>query len=85
MYFHLTESFSVPCPYGLQITEKCLVPILQLQYLKELILVECPGIDDVGLGILKESCKSLEVLIFSDGLIKVTISRLAIAALNCLI
>ncbi|XP_022848917.1 F-box/LRR-repeat protein 3-like isoform X2 [Olea europaea var. sylvestris] len=55
----------------LLITEKCLVPILQLQYLKELILVECPGIDDVGLGILKESCKSLEVLIFSDGLIKV--------------
>ncbi|KAL2488572.1 F-box/LRR-repeat protein 3 [Forsythia ovata] len=46
----------------LLITEKCLAPILQLQQLKELILVECPGIDDEGIRTLKEGCKSLEVL-----------------------
>jgi hypothetical protein len=45
----------------LQITEKCLPPIFQLQQLKELILVGCSGIDDDGLATLKQASKPLEV------------------------
>lgn len=41
----------------LQITEKCLPPILQLQHLEELVLEECHGIDDEGLEALKRNCK----------------------------
>ncbi|KAA8549474.1 hypothetical protein F0562_001158 [Nyssa sinensis] len=50
----------------LPITEKCLRPILQLQHLKELVLVGCPGIDDEGLAMLKQGCKSLETLNMSN-------------------
>lgn len=48
----------------LQVTEKCLPPILQLQKLKELILVGCSGIDDEGLVTLKQGCRELEVPFF---------------------
>nr|GMD64328.1 F-box/LRR-repeat protein 3-like isoform X2 [Ipomoea batatas] len=46
----------------LPITEMCLLPILQLQHLKELILVGCPGLDDDGLASLKQGSNSLEIL-----------------------
>ncbi|KAI3461696.1 hypothetical protein Pfo_018359 [Paulownia fortunei] len=46
----------------LPITEICLSPILQLQNLKELALIGCPGIDDESLTNLKQGSKSLEVL-----------------------
>lgn len=47
--------------FSLQITEKCLPHILQLQHLEDLILEGCLGIDDEGLVTLKHSCKSLKV------------------------
>ncbi|THG22467.1 hypothetical protein TEA_002235 [Camellia sinensis var. sinensis] len=50
----------------LPITEKCLPPIMQLQYLQELVLMGCPGIDDEVLATLKQSCKSLEVINISN-------------------
>nr|TKR85318.1 small nuclear ribonucleoprotein U2B [Populus alba] len=43
----------------LQITEKCLPSILQLQHLEDLVLEGCLGIDDDGLSTLQQSCKSL--------------------------
>ncbi|XP_027090907.1 F-box/LRR-repeat protein 3 isoform X2 [Coffea arabica] len=46
----------------LPITEKCLPPILQLQQLKELVLVGCSGIDDEGLVTLNQGYKPLEML-----------------------
>lgn len=46
----------------LRITEKCLPPILQLQQLKELVLVECSGIDDEGLVALNQGYRPLEML-----------------------
>ncbi|XP_057955895.1 F-box/LRR-repeat protein 3-like isoform X2 [Malania oleifera] len=46
----------------LPITSKCLQPILQLQHLKDLVLVGCLGIDDNGLATLKHGCNSLEKL-----------------------
>jgi len=45
----------------LQITEKCLPSILQLQHLEDLVLEGCLGIDDDGLSTLQQSCKSLKV------------------------
>lgn len=47
--------------YGVQITDKGLSPVLELQSLKELALVGCPGIDDESLKNLKQGSKSLEV------------------------
>ncbi|KAH6765719.1 RNI-like superfamily protein [Perilla frutescens var. hirtella] len=46
----------------LPITDKGLSPVLQLQNLKELTLVGCPGIDDDSLKNMKQGSKSLEVL-----------------------
>ncbi|XP_057534978.1 F-box/LRR-repeat protein 3-like [Amaranthus tricolor] len=44
------------------ITEKSLVPILQLAHLEELVLVGCLGIDDDGLAFLNEGCSTLKRL-----------------------
>ena len=44
-----------------QITNKCLPSILKLQYLEDLVLEGCFGIDDDSLAVLKQGCKSLEV------------------------
>lgn len=44
-----------------QITNKCLPSILKLQYLENLVLEGCFGIDDDSLAVLKQGCKSLEV------------------------
>lgn len=46
----------------LQISDKCLPSILNLQYLEDLALVGCFGIDDNSLAVLKNGCKSLKVL-----------------------
>ena len=46
----------------LQITDKCLPSILNLQYLEDLVLEGCFGIDDNSLAVLKHGCKSLKVL-----------------------
>ena len=35
-------------PSALQITEKCLPPILELEHLEDLVLEGCRGIDDDG-------------------------------------
>ncbi|KAJ6289231.1 hypothetical protein OIU76_025108 [Salix suchowensis] len=45
----------------LQITEKCLPSILQLQHLEDLVLEGCLGIDDNALSTLQQSCKSLKI------------------------
>ncbi|CAI9107096.1 OLC1v1006382C1 [Oldenlandia corymbosa var. corymbosa] len=50
----------------LPITEKCLSPVLQLEHLKELILVGCIGIDDDGLLTLRQGCRTLENLNLSS-------------------
>ncbi|CAK7351955.1 unnamed protein product [Dovyalis caffra] len=50
----------------LQITEKCLPSILQLQHLEDLVLEGCLGIDDDGLSTLQQSCKSLKTLNMSN-------------------
>jgi hypothetical protein len=47
----------------LQITDKCLPSILNLQHLEDLALEGCFGIDDNSLAVLKNGCKSLKVLI----------------------
>ncbi|ESR45203.1 F-box/LRR-repeat protein 3 [Citrus sinensis] len=46
----------------LPITEKCLPPVVKLQYLEDLVLEGCHGIDDDGLASLEYSCKSLKAL-----------------------
>ncbi|KAB5512869.1 hypothetical protein DKX38_029897 [Salix brachista] len=50
----------------LQITEKCLPSILQLQHLEDLVLEGCLGIDDDALSTLQQSCKSLKTLNMSN-------------------
>lgn len=50
----------------LPITEKCLPPILQLEYLEDLVLEGCLGIDDDGLATLKHGSKSLKTLNMSN-------------------
>lgn len=50
----------------LQITEKCLPSILQLQHLEDLVLEGCLGINDDGLSTLQQSCKSLKTLNMSN-------------------
>ncbi|KAB5524422.1 hypothetical protein DKX38_022171 [Salix brachista] len=50
----------------LQITEKCLPSILQLQHLEDLVLEGCLGIDDNALSTLQQSCKSLKTLNMSN-------------------
>ncbi|KAK3032878.1 hypothetical protein RJ639_037055 [Escallonia herrerae] len=50
----------------LPITKKCLLPILELQYLEDLFLEGCFGIDDDSLAALKKGCKSLETLDMSS-------------------
>lgn len=47
----------------MQITDKCLSQILELEHLEDLILEGCYGINDDSLAALKLGCKSLEVLI----------------------
>ncbi|KAH9716583.1 F-box/LRR-repeat protein 3 [Citrus sinensis] len=44
------------------ITEKCLPPVVKLQYLEDLVLEGCHGIDDDGLASVEYSCKSLKAL-----------------------
>ncbi|OVA17218.1 Leucine-rich repeat [Macleaya cordata] len=48
------------------ITNKCLPSILQLQYLNDLVLVGCAGLDDEGLTNLRQGSMSLETLNLSD-------------------
>ncbi|XP_021861299.1 F-box/LRR-repeat protein 3 [Spinacia oleracea] len=50
----------------LPITSKCLPAILKLQYLEELILEGCFGIDDDSLTLLKQGSKSLKTLDISS-------------------
>ncbi|KAH8480017.1 hypothetical protein H0E87_030292 [Populus deltoides] len=50
----------------LQITEKCLPSILQLQHLEDLVLEGCLGINDDGLSTVQQSCKSLKTLNMSN-------------------
>ncbi|PSS23858.1 F-box/LRR-repeat protein [Actinidia chinensis var. chinensis] len=50
----------------LPITNKCLPSILKLQYLEDLVLEGCFGIDDDSLAVLKQGCKSLESLDMSS-------------------
>uniref|UniRef100_A0A5B6ZCA3 Putative F-box/LRR-repeat protein 3 n=2 Tax=Davidia involucrata TaxID=16924 RepID=A0A5B6ZCA3_DAVIN len=50
----------------LPITNKCLPPILKLQYLEDLVLEGCFGIDDDSLAVLKQGCKSLKTLDMSS-------------------
>lgn len=50
----------------LTITSKCLPAILKLQYLEELILEGCYGIDDDSLTLLKQGSKSLKTLDMSS-------------------
>ncbi|GFS38551.1 RNI-like superfamily protein [Actinidia rufa] len=50
----------------LPITNKCLPEILKLQYLEDLVLEGCFGIDDDSLAVLKQGCKSLETLDMSS-------------------
>ncbi|KAJ7961144.1 F-box/LRR-repeat protein 3 [Quillaja saponaria] len=50
----------------LPITEKCLPSILKLQYLEDLVLEGCFGIDEDSLGILKHGCKTLKKLDISS-------------------
>ncbi|KAL6987915.1 hypothetical protein U1Q18_013661 [Sarracenia purpurea var. burkii] len=50
----------------LPITNKCLPSILSLQYLEDLVLEGCFGIDDDNLTVLKQGCKSLETLDMSS-------------------
>lgn len=47
--------------FFMQIGNKCLSQILQLQQLEELVLEGCYGIDDDGLAAFKLGCKSLQV------------------------
>ncbi|KAK2981781.1 hypothetical protein RJ640_010298 [Escallonia rubra] len=53
-------------PMPAVITKKCLLPILELQYLEDLYLEGCFGIDDDSLAALKKGCKSLETLDMSS-------------------
>lgn len=48
----------------LQITDECLPSILELQYLEDLVLEGCFGIDDCSLEVLKDGCKSLKVSVY---------------------
>lgn len=48
----------------MQITNKCLSQVLELQHLEDLVLEGCFGIDDDRLTAPELVCKSLEVLIF---------------------
>ncbi|XP_028768948.1 F-box/LRR-repeat protein 3 isoform X2 [Neltuma alba] len=50
----------------LPITEKCLSPIFELEYLEDLVLEHCLRLDDDGLVSLKQSCQSLKVLNLSN-------------------
>lgn len=50
----------------LPISNKCLPSIMKLQYLEELVLEGCFGIDDECPVILKDGCKSLKVLDMSS-------------------
>ncbi|KAL8140998.1 hypothetical protein V2J09_007019 [Rumex salicifolius] len=50
----------------LQITSECLPAILKLQYLEELVLEGCFGIDDENLAKLKQGPKSLKTLDMSS-------------------
>ncbi|GMH26370.1 hypothetical protein Nepgr_028213 [Nepenthes gracilis] len=50
----------------LPITNKCLPAILKLQYLEELVLEGCFGIDDESLAVLKQGSKSLKTLDMSS-------------------
>ena len=52
--------------FMLQITNKCLPAILKLQYLKDLFLEGCFGIDDDDLAAFKQGCKSLEVSLVAE-------------------
>lgn len=45
----------------LQITDKCLPSIFELQYLEDLVLEGCFSIDDDSLSAFKQGCKSLKV------------------------
>ncbi|KAK4773077.1 hypothetical protein SAY87_028096 [Trapa incisa] len=45
----------------LRISSKCLSPILKLQYLEDLILEGCFGLDNDSLAALKHGCNSLKV------------------------
>lgn len=57
-----------------QITNKCLPSILKLQYLENLVLEGCFGIDDDSLAVLKQGCKSLEVPIIEEIIVCLLIS-----------
>lgn len=65
MYMVLFFTFiSNSYAFALQITEQCLLPILQLPHLEDLVLEGCLGIDDDGLASLKHGCKSIKVHLF---------------------
>uniref|UniRef100_A0A1D1Y7S0 F-box/LRR-repeat protein 3 n=1 Tax=Anthurium amnicola TaxID=1678845 RepID=A0A1D1Y7S0_9ARAE len=49
-----------------QVTKKCLPPILQLKHLQDLSLVGCHGIDDESLATLQQECKSLATINLSN-------------------
>ncbi|KAF7825472.1 F-box/LRR-repeat protein 3 [Senna tora] len=44
----------------LPITDKCLSPIYKLQFLEDLVLEGCFGIDDENLDVFKQGCKTLK-------------------------
>ncbi|XP_057846353.2 F-box/LRR-repeat protein 3 isoform X5 [Cryptomeria japonica] len=63
----------------LQITNKSIASVAQLEYLETLVLVGCVSVDDEGLDFLKDGCKSLQRLDVSkcqnvscNGIISVT-------------
>lgn len=51
------------CFLIVQITNKCLLSISNLQHLEDLVLEGCFAIDDDSLAKLKQGCKSLQVSI----------------------
>lgn len=53
-------------PLDFQITKKCLPPVLELKYLEDLVLEGCSSVDDDSLSVLKQGCKSLQVLIIRE-------------------
>ncbi|XP_048435320.1 F-box/LRR-repeat protein 3-like [Pyrus x bretschneideri] len=70
----------------LPITDKCLPSIFELQYLEDLVLEGCFGIDDDSLSTFKHGCKSLKKLEISScqDISHVGLSVLASCSEGCL-
>ncbi|KAM1353337.1 hypothetical protein FF1_033036 [Malus domestica] len=70
----------------LPITDKCLPSIFELQYLEDLVLEGCFGIDDDSLSTFKHGCKSLKKLEISScqNISHVGLSALASCSEGCL-